>query len=166
MGRSDKGPKAELEVARLLESWWRQLEPGATFVRTPRSGGWMSGRDLFDARGDLMVKGARLFPWCVEVKRREGWSLANFELGRACPVWRWWERASADAALVRRTPMLWIRHNRRPWIVVVPEHPGKVFPDFAWDSLPFDPESRPPLPRAFWIDKFLGSHPRRWVEVT
>lgn len=167
MGRRDKGPKAELEVARLLEPWWRQLEPGATFVRTPRSGGWTQGRDLFDARGDLCVKGAPRFPWLVEVKRREAWSLSNFELGRACPVWGWWERANHDAACAGRTPMLWIRHNRRPWIIVVSEYLSKkMFPDFAWDCLPFDRESNIAWPRAFWLDKFLGSHPRRWVEVT
>lgn len=162
-----KGNQAELEVARLIEPWWRQLEPEASFVRTPRSGGWTQGRDLFDARGDLCVKNAPRFPWCVEVKRRERWSLVNFELGRKCPVWGWWERASHDAACASRAPMLWIRQNRRRWIVVLPENRGWALPrmaDFAWEvTPPFDPEGRTPHPFAFWVDKFLETRPAAWL---
>jgi hypothetical protein len=162
-----KGNKAEREVAALLQGWWRQLEPEALFVRTPLSGGWVQGRDIFQARGDLMVKGAPRFPWLVEVKRREQGALLNFELGRRHPAWGWWERTSADAALAGRTPMLWFRRNQQEWIVVVPALLGRAIPrmaDFAWENaLPFDPEFNVPHPRAFWADKFLGTHPRRWL---
>lgn len=162
---SNKGNDAEREVAALLQEWWRQLEPVATFVRTPRSGGWLAGRDLFDARGDLMVKEAPRFPWCVEVKRRERWSLLFFEQGRRCPVWQWWGQACADARQAGKDPMLWVRQNRRPWIVVVPALLGSALPrmaDFAWENvLPLPVEAL--HPRAFWVDKFLGIHPRRWV---
>lgn len=152
-----KGNKAELEVARILEPWWRRLERTAVFVRTPRSGGWTQGRDLFDARGDLMCKGAPLFPWLVEVKRREKWTLQNFEDGKPCPVWGWWEKASDDAVKAARRPMLWIRHNRRPWIVLVPAE--TVASDFAWSPLRVRIQ-----PMGFWADRFLETHPRIWVK--
>ena len=158
-----KGNKAELEVARILEPWWRQLEPEATFVRTPRSGGWTQGRDLFDARGDLMVKGAPRFPFLVEVKRREKWSLENFEEGKPCPVWGWWVGACRDAEHAKRRPMLWTRHNRREWIVLVPET-GKGGSDFVWGSAPAALiRARSVHPMGFWADRFLATHPRRWT---
>lgn len=146
----------------MLEPWWRELEPKATFVRTPRSGGWTQGRDLFNARGDVMVQHAPRFTWCVEVKRREAWSLQNFEEGRACPVWNWWEHACEDAAKAVQTPMLWMRQSRRPWIVVVPmmsiRDYRKVRADFIWNgSVPGS------HPVAFWEDTFFATHPRDWL---
>lgn len=159
-----KGNTAELEVARILEPWWRQLEPEATFVRTPRSGGWTQGRDLFDARGDLMVKGAPRFPWCVEVKRRESWSLDNFEHGRACPVWGWWIRACEDAKQAGRLPMMWTRQNRRPWIVIVAATMGRQpAADITWPNGVDALDGKASHPIAFWFDRFLATNPRRWV---
>lgn len=159
-----KGNTAELEVARILEPWWRQLEPEAAFVRTPRSGGWTQGRDLFDARGDLMVKLAPRFPWCVEVKRREAWSLQNFEDGRSCPVWGWWEQSCNDAFIAKRVPMLWFRQNLRPWIVVVPmllvDHRKIGKPDFMWTAAV---PGTGVWPIALWEDRFLATHPRDWL---
>lgn len=159
-----KGNQAELEVARQLEPWWRQFEPNATFVRTPRSGGWTQGRDLFDARGDLMVKGAPRFPWLVEVKRREKWSLQNFEEGRACPVWGWWVKACDDADKAGRQPMLWTRQNRREWIVIVAERGRRLrVADFVWASAPRTLVSAGcSHPVGFWADRFLATSPRTW----
>lgn len=163
---SDKGSKAEREVATILQEWWRQLEPGATFVRTPRSGGWLAGRDLFDARGDLMVKLAPRFPWCVEVKRRERWDLQNFEEGRPTAIWAWWAQACRDAEKAGRRPMLWARQNLRDWIVIVPAELKRISwrsgPDFTWpNGLPG--LSDVPHPMGYWSDKFLATHPRRWA---
>jgi hypothetical protein len=124
-----KGCAAEREVAGLLEGWWRQLEPGCRFVRTPSSGGWhgRNGADIragFRASGDLMTT-AEDFPFVVEVKRREGWSLERFTAGRPSPVWGWWDQACLQAAEQRSEPLLWIRHNREPWRIVMREDLGR-----------------------------------------
>jgi hypothetical protein len=110
-----KGSAGELEVAKRMEAWWRQLEPGCTFKRTPGSGGWSHGaaRRDFRTSGDLVTTATR-FPWTVEVKRREV-SFRNFYAGRPSPVWTWWLQAQAQAAEAGLEPMLLFRRNREPW---------------------------------------------------
>lgn len=163
MGR-DKGNKAELEVARLIAPWWQQLEPGALFIRTPLSGGWLSGRDSFDARGDLMVKGAPRFPWLLEVKRREAWSLQNVEDGLASPVWGWWRKACSDAIAAKRLPMLWARQNHGEWLVFLPPATRAPKPDLTWDCGAMRQRSVGQWsPVAYWADKLLASHPSKWI---
>lgn len=122
-----KGCKAEIEVAKILEPWWSKHEPLAPdghpirFVRTPLSGGW-GGKDTrsgFKASGDLMTT-ARRFPFTVEVKRREGWSWKNLLAGKNSPVWGWWRQAIDQGVEMNQAPLLWLRHNRESWSVMVP----------------------------------------------
>ena len=139
-----KGVSAEREVARLIEAWWSQAEPGCRFVRTPQSGGWHGSevRAAFRASGDLMTTAQR-FPFCIEVKRRESWSERELRAGRASPVWAWWQQTCDAANELHAAPMMWFRASRRPWWVMTsllhpafPEHSparrlGHVMP---WDS--------------------------------
>lgn len=116
---SKKGPRGELEVRDLFAAWWAHVEPETKFVRTPRSGGWHASAE-FRAAGDLMCTPGSRFPYCVEVKRREGWSEERFlEIGppRPSPVWKWWEQARRDARKIGGVyPLLAFRKNRRPWL--------------------------------------------------
>jgi len=138
-----KGAFGELEVVRILEPWWRQLEPDATFVRTPRSGGWASSKTAgFKARGDVMVdpETCTLFPFSVEVKfrrqamtvrekingkpfrvRRAGaWSYELFLAGDPrSPVLRWWRQCEAAARFDGLKPLLFFRGNRMSWHVII-----------------------------------------------
>lgn len=115
-----KGSVAEREVAKLIENWWSQVEL-AKFVRTPLSGGWGTPqiRSDFRASGDLMTNSFS-FPWCVEIKRRETWTLSNVLAGAKSPVWGWWDQTirAADEAVAQ--PMLWFRKNGEPWYIMVP----------------------------------------------
>lgn len=121
-----KGNSAEIEVAKFIEPWWRQIDPACKFVRTPLSGGWgntKSGftspvRVGFKASGDLMTN-AILFPWSVEVKRREAWTWDNVLRSKPSPVWDWWRRTQADAREASLEPMLWLRRSREPWRIFV-----------------------------------------------
>ena len=116
-----KGCRGEREVAAMLAEWWGAYDPGCKFVRTPSSGGWSAAkvRSEFRASGDIMTT-SQLFPFVVEVKRREAFAWATFAAGRACPVWAWWEQTERAAAeQVGGVPMLWLRHNGEPWRVVV-----------------------------------------------
>ncbi|MDP6719756.1 MAG: hypothetical protein QGF59_13935, partial [Pirellulaceae bacterium] len=114
-----KGNAAEREVAKLVQQWWHKLESGCRFVRTPLSGGWggPSLRAEFRASGDLMTT-AKQWPFGVEVKRREGWSMRNLRQAKASPVWKWWEQTQDAAAEMDAEPMLWFRKNRMPWYVM------------------------------------------------
>lgn len=117
-----KGSTAEREVAALIQPWWRQLEPDATFVRTPMSGGWggPTVRKEFLAAGDLMAAKAPAFPFAVEVKRREGWTLQRVIDGRGSPAWEWWRQCQKAASEMGKIPMLWFRKNRAEWLVMMP----------------------------------------------
>lgn len=108
-----KGAGAELEVGRILTPWWRRLEPEARFVRTPGSGGWRHAKG-FRARGDLVhdPECVKLWPFSLEVKRREGWSELNFQTGGRSPVWQWWLQTQRAALDDCRRPMLWFRKNQ------------------------------------------------------
>jgi hypothetical protein len=117
-----KGNGGEREVAALIQPWWSKVEPGATFVRTPLSGGWGKTREVragFKASGDLMTT-ATQFPFTIEVKRREKWTLERLLAGKASPVWPWWKQAQTQADEMGLTPLLWIRKNRQPWRIIMP----------------------------------------------
>lgn len=115
-----KGNVAEREIAKLLQEWWSKVEPDCQFVRTPLSGGWSSAkvRGDFRASGDIMTT-AKQFPFVVEAKRREQWSMDSFEKGNRSPVWRWWKQSQKQADEANGLPMLWIRKNHVEWFVVV-----------------------------------------------
>jgi hypothetical protein len=123
----NKGNVAEREVAKLIATWWSQLEPEATFIRTPLSGGWSTAnvRASFKASGDLMTT-ATYFPFDVEIKRREEWTHERLFEGRPSPVWEWWLQCQRAAAEGDRVPMLWARRSREPWLMILPF-------DFAYD---------------------------------
>lgn len=137
----EKGKNAEREVAAMLKAWWSPLEPDCEFVRTPMSGGWSHGvaRETFAAAGDIMTT-AKTFPFCVEVKRRESWTLLGLQ-GRFpfSPVWDWWMQCQRDAASIHKIPALVFRKNRQPWRLWLPVRstywmPHTVSPEYQWSK--------------------------------
>lgn len=71
----------------------------------------------------------KLFPFTLEVKRREGWSDRAFLLGSTRgEVWSWWEQNQVAAADAGLRPMLWFRKRHggmqvlgvpRCWLVMI-----------------------------------------------
>jgi hypothetical protein len=143
----DKGNRGEREVARIIQEWWRTLEPTAEFIRTPLSGGWATNQKAashFHANGDLMTTSS-LFPFCVEVKWRESWSVNYFLDGRPTPPWGWWQQCVEAALKTGDVPMMWMRKNRIPgtrngfpWLVLIPksyvEEHKLSSPDVVWSE--------------------------------
>jgi hypothetical protein len=121
---SRKGRVAELQVRDFLQAWWRQLEPEARFVRTPRSGGWgVTAGAEFQARGDIMVgkKNCKRFPFCVEVKWHKtvvDGSVEHFIEGKESPVNAFWAQCQEAASHDGLRPLLIFRGNNMPWRVV------------------------------------------------
>ena len=125
-----KGNTGELEVARIVEKWWRTMEPNAEFARVPLSGGWHKGSAVTvdkQACGDLMTN-SHSFPFCIEVKRREQWSVDNLLDGKKTPPWGWWCQCLEAAQKQSAVPMMWLRKNRLrgsrqsfPWLVWIPD---------------------------------------------
>lgn len=117
-----KGAEGERETAELLQKWWSRLEPGCIFKRTPLSGGWASpeARAGFKTSGDVITTAER-WPWCVEIKRREGWSFDSLIAGHArSPVYGWWEQARTAAREIGAAPLLLFRQSRQPWYALTP----------------------------------------------
>ena len=147
MGRfksGDKGRRAERDVAERCQNWWQRMEPSCIFRRTPLSGGWAGPeeRAAFKASGDLMTT-ARRWPFTVEVKHREAWSVNNLIDGKPTAVWKWWRQAIDQAVEEGGEPKLWFRRNRKrdqtsfPWLVLIPfrfyQSRQIIKPDITWD---------------------------------
>lgn len=143
MHQRQKGSRGELQVAKLLLCWWRQVGEvfpvghELVFRRTPGSGGWQGAHE-FRACGDIMTNSAS-FPFSVEVKRVQNFSLSWFVEGRKSPVWGFWRQCQVAAECEEREPMLWFRQNHRPWMVLIRRGyaeriRGLAPPDVAWST--------------------------------
>lgn len=163
-----KGAKGELEVAEMLRAWWEPACPGAIFKRTPSSGGWgnKQARAEFRTSGDLVTTSHR-FPFCVEIKRREGWTIANVACGRPSPVWAWWQQAQKAAAEGCLEPLLIMRKSKQPWFAIVTagyawkmklrtEFIGSAV-DRAWGDY------GPSMPALLPLEHILKDDPRRFI---
>lgn len=141
---SEKGRRGEREVARLCYEWWSQVDVQCEFNRTPLSGGWSTSnmRSHFRVCGDIMTTSDK-WPFTVEVKRREDWSLNNLFNGKPTAVWQWWIQAYNQAREEHGVPMLWIKRNsdnpskKMPWLIMLPvtfiESKNLPIPDVFWN---------------------------------
>lgn len=93
-----KGKTAERKLVPLFAAWW-----GSEFFRTPESGG-MSTRltkmlkiDLSKFAGDIVTLD-ETFPFCIESKKVEGWTLEQLLTSDKTLIHSWWDQA------VKQTP--------------------------------------------------------------
>lgn len=118
-----KGNRAELDVAEMFSRW-----SGETVRRTPGSGGWSNAK--FGVTADLVCAN-KAFPYHVEVKHREGWTLDDLVTGvrreHDKSIVQWWKQCvescprfgnRKDRPLTKE-PMLVFRRNRQPWLLMV-----------------------------------------------
>jgi hypothetical protein len=121
-----KGNRGELDVAKVFSMWCGEL-----VRRTPMSGGWSSAK--FGVTADLVCT-KKAFPFHVEVKHREGWTLDDLVTGARedhdKSIVQWWLQCltscPADSAQeYLKVPLLVFRRNRQPWLVMVREEDVK-----------------------------------------
>lgn len=175
-----KGGRGERAVAAIIQKWWQRYERKADFLRTPMSGGWRKDTDArihFNACGDLMTTGSK-FPFCVEVKWREQWSVNNLLAGKPTPPWSWWLQCLKAANEQGAVPMMWMRKNRIkdssaafPWLVWLPlqfvekQQLGLV-PDVQWSSAKLEKNGVDyggVLPVMYDYTRFVDFSPRRMI---
>jgi hypothetical protein len=170
-----KGARGEKLVIALVVPWWKQLEPDFEAARTPCSGGWQgrstrgqSLRGEMKMSGDIMTT-SRRFPFSCEIKNRDTWTLARIASGKPSPVWGWWRQCQTAASEAGQVPMLWIRHAREPWLVMLPYgYATRVAirpPLLVWSPcglLGVDVGAAHPI--LFDSGVVLGVHPRRFVK--
>lgn len=109
-----KGATAERKLAKLFSAWW-----GSEFTRTPMSGGFATARfrEDWNAQGDLVTpdKG---FPFCVESKKVEGWTLEQLLTSNKTLVHKWWEQTVRESGS-NLTPLLVFTKNRAPLYAMI-----------------------------------------------
>lgn len=113
----DKGARGEGQVCTLLKKWW-----GSDFARTPSSGGFKTKkfREDWNAEGDIVTPD-ETFPFSVEVKWQEEWSLDQLLTAPKTKIWDWWEQAKRETAS-DKLPLLVFKKNRNPWFVMMTEN--------------------------------------------
>ena len=118
-----KGKEYERRIGKILGEWWQ----GKPFRPCPCSGGWdkLAGDDEHLASGDLFIPKDSDFPFSVECKKQQQWSLSDLinPNKKDKPIMNWWEQASADAVSVAKQPLLVFSRNHLGYDMVVTQ-PG------------------------------------------
>jgi hypothetical protein len=106
-----KGQTAERKLVKLFEAWW-----GAKFFRTPGSGAFatrgFAGMDTTSMAGDLITDD-KTFPFCVESKKVEGWTLEQLLTSKKTHLHKWWEQAVNETPK-GKIPLLVFTKNHAP----------------------------------------------------
>lgn|SRR5699024_2757826 len=108
-----KGNAYELKIAKELSKWW-----GGKFSRVPASGGLHWGSDQRVA-GDIIPPVNSNFPFVVECKKREGFTLHNLFLNTG-QIKEWYNQVVLDARRVNLTPILIFSKNRDKDYILIP----------------------------------------------
>lgn len=112
-GARNKGGNYERTVAKKFSEWW-----GGQFSRTPGSGSLHWGSDQRIA-GDIVPPQGMDFPFVIECKKHEGWTLDNVFLNTGEPK-NWWAQVVTDARRVKLIPMLIFSRNRAKDFIMLP----------------------------------------------
>jgi Holliday junction resolvase len=108
-----KGASFERKVAKFVSDWW-----GIDAHRTPQSGGLRWSKDA-RVTGDIVAPADSNFPFSIECKKHEGWTLENLLKGTG-EITDWWKQAHADAQKVDKLPLLIFSKNRSPVYFMLP----------------------------------------------
>jgi len=109
-----KGKKLEVLTGKLLGNWWW----GQPF---PRSHG--SGSSITYCSDDTIIAGdlhtTKDFPFCVECKNQELWSLDAVFAGTCKRVEKWWVQTISEASIANRIPLLVATRNSYPIYMIM-----------------------------------------------
>lgn len=116
MGRmsKQKGSSYELETAKMLTEWWG----GGNFSRVPASGG-LHWADDQRVAGDIIPPPKADFPFVIECKKREEWTIEHILLDIGQPR-EWWSQVVTDARRVKLVPLLMFSRNRAKNFIMLP----------------------------------------------
>lgn len=101
----NKGGRFERETAKILSKWW-----GHEFHRVPASGGlhWGASNNV---AGDIVVPLEANFPFVIECKNREDWTIENLFLNNK-ELKNWWAQVVNDSEETGKIPLLIFTRNR------------------------------------------------------
>lgn len=116
MGKASKtkGNSYELKIAKMLTDWWG----GGNFSRVPASGG-LHWADDQRVAGDIIPPPKADFPFVIECKKREEWTIEHILLDIGQPR-EWWNQVVTDARRVKLVPLLMFSRNRAKNFIMIP----------------------------------------------
>lgn len=123
-----KGAHFEREVAKQLSSWMTGGRRHDLFWRTAMSGGraTIANRNKGYVRsqlGDITAVDYEGYPltekFVIEAKYHADLSFTNFFLNGGGPIVRWWDKLVDEAERFDKHPMLVLRQNRRPILILM-----------------------------------------------
>lgn len=112
-----KGSDFERVTAKAFSNWW-----GVKAFRVPGSGSLHWGETM-NVGGDVTFPPEARFPFVIECKKHEGWTLENIILNNKEPK-TWWSQVVGDALENHKVPMLVFTRNRAETFVIVPYNAG------------------------------------------
>lgn len=137
---SRKGGSFEREICVKLSLWISNGKSRDLFWRSAMSGGRATiaqrrGIDLSNQAGDLVSihpKGIQLTgPFFVECKHRKV-TYDKFLLFGEGAIRTWWRKAGQQAASHGKIPMMIVRGNGKPTLLIVPHDKLKLYCPDAW----------------------------------
>lgn len=130
-----KGQTAERKLAKLFAEWW-----GSDFARTPLSGGFATAkfREDWNACGDLVTPD-KTFPFCVESKKVEGWTLEQMLTSDKTLMHKWWEQCVGETP-EGKIPLLVFTKNHAPLYAMMRtgDIPGHLYSSARMFGLAFE----------------------------
>jgi len=118
----NKGNKYENAICLALSRWLLPSLPfPARVEQLPfrrRSTSIMPLDGHWNGTGDILHRPDIEWPFCVECKRIEGWTLDGV-FNDGWPVWDWWLQAWKQARSAGLAPMLLLGRNRKPDYVLL-----------------------------------------------
>lgn len=138
-----KGASNELKLAKQFTAWW-----GGSFTRTPSSGGfaWRNPGDSasYNSSGDLTTN-QKDFPFCIEAKCQEIWSLEQLLTSTKGPISNYWTQCVTETPK-HLEPMLIIRKNNQESLCILRE---SYFAGYTPDALEEYNILTSPIPTTF-----------------
>lgn len=111
----NKGANYERVMAKYFSKW-----SGKDFYRTPGSGSWSSQRMAQDNQsGDIVAPSDIKFPFSVELKHHEGFTLDSF-VRNTGEIPSFYTQNVGDATRSEKVPMLVVHKNYSPNYVSIP----------------------------------------------
>lgn len=151
-----KGQTAERKLAKLFSEWW-----GSDFARTPLSGGFATAkfREDWNACGDLVTPD-KTFPFCVESKKVEGWTLEQMLTSDKTLMHKWWEQCVGETP-EGKIPLLVFTKNHAPLYAMIRQDdvPDGWFGEYAPFYVRMNDRS---LVCIFELQQLFDSVPENW----
>lgn len=122
-----KGSEFERMVAKKLSLWMSRGQRTDLFWRTAMSGGRatigsQSGESMRAQLGDLTAVDAEGMPltnlFVIELKHQKAVNLDSYIVKGTGPIERWWKKLCDEAHTNKRLPMLIIRQNYFPIVLI------------------------------------------------